>query len=198
MVADVARTARYTPAIPYGLGVQAVTIDGHPTLGHSGRFLGSRAAVRWLPSERIAIAVLTNQSRTDPNRLVAALLKLALQPEPDRLPGLHRPASLTLGAGAVAADPRSPGTSGAPTGTVGSSRARTGRGDSRTTPGKGSMAIRVDAYTSGGMASGILARPGHLRDALEEDGSLPLDRRRTGRLSTTTAASGRGLPDDPE
>jgi len=37
------------------------------------------------------------------------------------------------------------------------------------------MAIRVDAYTSGGMASGILARPGPLRDALEEGGSLPLD-----------------------
>ena len=30
------------------------------------------------------------------------------------------------------------------------------------------MAIRVDAYTSGGMASGTLARPGALRDALEE------------------------------
>ena len=38
------------------------------------------------------------------------------------------------------------------------------------------MAIRVDAYTSGGMASGVLARPGRLRDALETDGELPLDR----------------------
>jgi hypothetical protein len=37
------------------------------------------------------------------------------------------------------------------------------------------MAIRVDAYTSGGMARGILARPGALRDALEDGGSLPLD-----------------------
>jgi hypothetical protein len=37
------------------------------------------------------------------------------------------------------------------------------------------MAIRVDAYTSGGVASGILARPGALRDALEDGGSLPLD-----------------------
>ena len=35
------------------------------------------------------------------------------------------------------------------------------------------MAIRVDAYTSGGMASGTLARPGALRDALEDDGELP-------------------------
>jgi hypothetical protein len=37
------------------------------------------------------------------------------------------------------------------------------------------MAIRVDAYTSGGMATGTLARPGALRDALEEGGALPLD-----------------------
>ena len=37
------------------------------------------------------------------------------------------------------------------------------------------MAIRVDAYTSGGMASGTLARPGALRDALEEDRALRLD-----------------------
>ena len=37
------------------------------------------------------------------------------------------------------------------------------------------MAIRVDAYTSGGMASGTLARPGALRDALEDDRALCLD-----------------------
>src|SRR5262245_32838725 len=38
------------------------------------------------------------------------------------------------------------------------------------------MAIRVDAYTSWGMASGLLARPGRLRDALETGGELPLER----------------------
>jgi len=37
------------------------------------------------------------------------------------------------------------------------------------------MAIRVDAYTSGGMASGTLARPGGLRSVLETDGALSLD-----------------------
>ena len=37
------------------------------------------------------------------------------------------------------------------------------------------MAIRVDAYTSGGMASGTLARAGALRDALEEGEALRLD-----------------------
>ena len=49
MVADVARTARLHSAIPYGLGVQAVSIRGRLTLGHSGRFVGSRAVTRWLP-----------------------------------------------------------------------------------------------------------------------------------------------------
>ncbi len=85
MIADVARTVRYKPGIPYGLGVQSVTVAGRPTLGHSGRFLGARAVVRWLPRERIAIAVLTNQSRTDPNVILSSLLKLAFVPQSDCL-----------------------------------------------------------------------------------------------------------------
>jgi D-alanyl-D-alanine carboxypeptidase len=80
MVGDVALTAAKSPSIPYGLGVQALAIDGHPTLGHSGRLLGFRAVVRWLPSERIAIAVVTNQSRTDPSVFARSLLRLALLP----------------------------------------------------------------------------------------------------------------------
>jgi hypothetical protein len=79
----VVRTAPYKPAVGYGLGVQSVGIASHPTLGHSGRFLGARAAVRWLTDERIAIAVITNQSRTDTNALLADLLKFALKPQPD-------------------------------------------------------------------------------------------------------------------
>jgi hypothetical protein len=38
------------------------------------------------------------------------------------------------------------------------------------------MTIRVDAYTGRGMASGILAGPGALRDALVDGGSLSLER----------------------
>ncbi|MGZ8513554.1 MAG: hypothetical protein ACXW4H_00795 [Candidatus Limnocylindrales bacterium] len=37
------------------------------------------------------------------------------------------------------------------------------------------MAIRVEVYTVGGMASGILARPGTLREALTTDAELRLD-----------------------
>jgi D-alanyl-D-alanine carboxypeptidase len=78
MVADVQVTAPFEPSIPYGLGVQAATVDGRPTLGHSGRLLGSRTVLRWFPDQRIAIAVLTNQSRADPNLLVRALIRVVL------------------------------------------------------------------------------------------------------------------------
>jgi D-alanyl-D-alanine carboxypeptidase len=83
MVSDVSHTAGYDPNVPYGLGVQSVVIDGHPTLGHSGRLLGFRAALRYLPDEGITIAVLTNQSRADPNLIVRALLDIATVPPPD-------------------------------------------------------------------------------------------------------------------
>ena len=77
IIGDVALTADGKP-VPYGLGVQAVTFDGHPSLGHSGRLLGFRAVVRWLPRERIAIAVVTNQSRSDPSVIARSLLRMAL------------------------------------------------------------------------------------------------------------------------
>jgi D-alanyl-D-alanine carboxypeptidase len=83
MVDDVTRTRRFEPALPYGLGVQMVDIAGRTTLGHSGRLLGFRSVVRWLPAERVAIAVLTNQSRTDPGIIARALLKIALKPSGD-------------------------------------------------------------------------------------------------------------------
>ena len=83
MLDDALRTAKLKSAIGYGLGVQEVLVDGVPTLGHSGRYLGARAVFRWLPDQRIAIAVLTNQSRTDVNRIAASLLKLALTPQRD-------------------------------------------------------------------------------------------------------------------
>jgi D-alanyl-D-alanine carboxypeptidase len=77
IVGDVSRTQPYKPRVPYGLGVQRLDIDGAPSLGHSGRLLGFRSAMRWLPDDDIAIAVLTNQSRTDPGVFVQALLKIA-------------------------------------------------------------------------------------------------------------------------
>ncbi len=80
MLDDVVRTAPYRPTVPYGLGVQATTIGGRLALGHSGRFLGARASLRWLPEQRVSIAILTNQSRSDPAPIVANLLRLVLGP----------------------------------------------------------------------------------------------------------------------
>lgn len=73
-------SARYDPSVAYGLGVQVVDIDGRRSYGHSGRLLGFRAAVRYLPVERVSIAVLTNQSRTDPALVVRSLLAIVLAP----------------------------------------------------------------------------------------------------------------------
>jgi len=78
MVDDAAVTTALKSSVPYGLGVQVVTIDGRPAMGHSGRLLGFRAVMRWLPDEGIAVAVMTNQSRTDPNLLVRDLLRSVL------------------------------------------------------------------------------------------------------------------------
>lgn len=75
-VADVQRTSRFHPRIPYGLGVQAVDYDGRIVWGHTGSFVGIRNAVRWLPEERIAIAVLTNQSRYDAAALARELVAI--------------------------------------------------------------------------------------------------------------------------
>jgi D-alanyl-D-alanine carboxypeptidase len=80
---DVAGTAAVKSAIPYGYGVQVVEIDGRRTVGHSGRLLGFRSAVRYLPDQGVSIAVLTNQSRTDPGPIVRSMLRLALTPLDD-------------------------------------------------------------------------------------------------------------------
>jgi D-alanyl-D-alanine carboxypeptidase len=77
---NITATSAVKAAIPYGYGVQVLEIDGRPTVGHSGRLLGFRAALRYLPDQGVSIAVLTNQSRTDPAPIVRSLLRLALTP----------------------------------------------------------------------------------------------------------------------
>jgi D-alanyl-D-alanine carboxypeptidase len=83
LMTDAARTSRFKPRVPYGLGAQAVSIDGRAAVGHSGRFLGMRGVMRWLPGERIAIVVLTNQSRRDPGVVAGQLLRVVLGPPPE-------------------------------------------------------------------------------------------------------------------
>ena len=78
LLSGFSRTTNYLPGASYGYGVQALSIDGHPSLGHSGRLLGFRGAVRHFPVEGLTIAVLTNQSRADPAVIVERLLAIAL------------------------------------------------------------------------------------------------------------------------
>jgi len=78
-ISDSVRVQPFRPTVPYGLGVQLIDIAGQPTMGHSGRLLGFRSAVRFLPKTGLTIAVLTNQSRMDPALIVEALLSIAVR-----------------------------------------------------------------------------------------------------------------------
>jgi D-alanyl-D-alanine carboxypeptidase len=78
MVDDAARTIAIDPSLPYGFGVHVLAVGGHPSLGHSGRYLGARSVVRHFPLDGLTIAVLTNQSRTDPTAILLQLLDIAL------------------------------------------------------------------------------------------------------------------------
>jgi D-alanyl-D-alanine carboxypeptidase len=78
MIGDAKATALLKARVPYGLGVQEVAISGLGTLGHSGRLLGSQAVVRYFPDAGLTIAVLTNQNRADPSRILGELLRIAV------------------------------------------------------------------------------------------------------------------------
>jgi D-alanyl-D-alanine carboxypeptidase len=80
MLDDVAVTVALKARIPYGLGIQRVTLAGRVALGHSGRYLGFRNVVRYLPAAGVTIAVLTNQGTVDPSRFAASLLQIVLSP----------------------------------------------------------------------------------------------------------------------
>ena len=86
MLADVARTATLKSRIPYGLGIQSLPIAGRYALGHSGRFLGFRNVVRYLPAEGVTIAILTNQGVKDPTKIAESLLTVVLPPLPGASP----------------------------------------------------------------------------------------------------------------
>ncbi len=77
-VADWKVTKAYRPSVPYGLGVQVTLIGGHRAYGHSGRFIGVRGELRYLPADGLAIALLANQNGVDIRPLTAKLVALAL------------------------------------------------------------------------------------------------------------------------
>ena len=81
-VADAKKTARYHPYVPYGLGVQVTKIGDRVALGHSGRFIGVRGELRYLPADGLAIAIVANQNGVDTRPLIAKLISLALPTTP--------------------------------------------------------------------------------------------------------------------
>jgi D-alanyl-D-alanine carboxypeptidase len=83
MESDASRTTAIDPAFAYGLGLQAYGVDGHPSFGHSGRLIGQRTLVRYFPEAGLTVAVLTDQSRTDPAVVLRALLAVLLPSNAD-------------------------------------------------------------------------------------------------------------------
>jgi D-alanyl-D-alanine carboxypeptidase len=69
-------------ALAYGLGVSRVKIDGRfVAFGHTGALAGTRAAIRWLPEERVTVAVVFNRDLFRGDDVIRSLL-VALYPRP--------------------------------------------------------------------------------------------------------------------
>ena len=92
MLGDMTATSAVGAKIGYGLGIQAVALDGRTALGHSGRFLGFRSVVRYVPEVGVTIAVLTNQGAYDPAKIATSLLRI-VAPRPTVAPSLASPSS---------------------------------------------------------------------------------------------------------
>ncbi len=90
MQADEANTAALGANLTYGLGISTVKVAGHIAIGHSGRYLGARNVVRYLPDLHLSIAVLTNQSEIDP-AYIAAIVVRALVAGGTEMPLLTEP-----------------------------------------------------------------------------------------------------------
>lgn len=79
MLDDATATASLRPTVPYGLGVEEVSVGPWLTFGHDGRLLGSRGVMRYLPDDEVAVTVLANQSGVDVGPLAEQLLRLVVR-----------------------------------------------------------------------------------------------------------------------
>ncbi len=62
----------------YGLGFMEEWLGGRRTFGHSGRLIGSRSSIRYLPDYGFTIAVVTNQDRYSPDSIGTPLMNIAI------------------------------------------------------------------------------------------------------------------------
>jgi CubicO group peptidase (beta-lactamase class C family) len=79
-------TAASGGASDYGLGVGRRLVGDRLTVGHSGRLAGFRSSLRYVPELGVSVAVVTNQDRWDPDRVVEALLDVIDPPAPEPSP----------------------------------------------------------------------------------------------------------------
>jgi D-alanyl-D-alanine carboxypeptidase len=69
----------------YGLGASRVRFDGHTAYGHSGALVGTRAAIRYFPREKVTVAVLFNRE-TFVGDDVVRILARTIFPKPAAAP----------------------------------------------------------------------------------------------------------------
>jgi hypothetical protein len=76
-------------ALAYGLGVSRVKIDGRfVAFGHTGALAGTRAAIRWLPQERVTVSAVFNRDLFRGDDVIRSLLvALYPRPQPGASPG---------------------------------------------------------------------------------------------------------------
>jgi D-alanyl-D-alanine carboxypeptidase len=79
-------TAAAGGAADYGLGVGRRLVGDRLAVGHSGRLAGFRSSLRYVPELGVSVAVVTNQDRWDPDRVVEALLDVIDPPAPEPTP----------------------------------------------------------------------------------------------------------------
>jgi D-alanyl-D-alanine carboxypeptidase len=79
------RAYAYGTITSYGLGASRVGFDGHTAYGHSGALVGTRAAIRYFPREKVTVAVLFNRE-TFVGDDVVRILARTIFPKPAAAP----------------------------------------------------------------------------------------------------------------
>jgi CubicO group peptidase (beta-lactamase class C family) len=67
-------------SLQYGLGWDVNSLDGHLQTGHIGGQAGTATILRYLPHEKIAVAMMFNLQNTTMNELADEILRILLKP----------------------------------------------------------------------------------------------------------------------
>jgi D-alanyl-D-alanine carboxypeptidase len=75
---DVSHSVSVGATRRYGLGLMEEWFGGRRTYGHTGRLIGSRSSIRYLPDYGFTIAVVTNQDRYSSDSIGTPLMDIAI------------------------------------------------------------------------------------------------------------------------